>query len=81
METVCRGVFPDSNRLWKVTQRRFHTAWQELLGDQLQICPTVGRELTHDVVVGNLETRVRWDGRRREAVRGDTHRGRRAQGG
>ena len=55
METVCRGVFPDSNRLWKVTQRRFHTAWQELLGDQLQICPTVGRELTHDVVVGNLE--------------------------
>ena len=55
METVRRGVFPDGNSLWKVTQRRFHTAWQELLGEQLQICPTVGRELTRDVVVGNLE--------------------------
>ena len=55
METVRRGVFPGSNRLWKVTQRWFHTAWQELLGEQLQICPTVGSELTRDVVVGNLE--------------------------
>ena len=48
---MMRGTFPDTNRLSLVTQRRFHTAWDEMRGSRVQIVPTVARELTTNVIV------------------------------
>lgn len=48
---MMRGTFPDTNRLSLVTQRRFHTAWDEMRGCRVQIVPTVARELTTNVTV------------------------------
>jgi len=51
-----RCTFVDRNRIAKVTDRRFHAAWEELRASKLWITETVAGECPGNRRIGNLET-------------------------
>ena len=57
-----RRTFVDRNRIAKVTDRRFHAAWEELRATRLCITETVAGECVGNRRIGNLEAMLRING-------------------
>ena len=51
-----RRTFVDRNRIAKITDRRFHAAWEELRASRLWITETVAGECVGNRRIGNLDT-------------------------